>query len=138
MRILRLANASLEAERVRLGLFSRRLALRLALGAVGAVFLCAALAMMHLLAWLALEPALTPLGRAALLLAIDALLALLLILAALRDRPSTQEIEARLLRDAALAQARASLSLVSLLGGLAASPWIGVLFGLLRRKRRAE
>ncbi|WP_160000644.1 hypothetical protein [Roseomonas sp. 18066] len=135
MRALRLATASLEAERVRLGLFSRRLAVRLAFAIVAVLFLCGAFAMLHVLAWLALERHVGPIGRAGLLLGADLLIALAFLAIAARDRPTTPEIEARILRDTALTQARASFGLLPLLGGVASSPLLGILFGFLRRRR---
>lgn len=138
MRAIRLATASLEAERVRLGLYGRRMAVRAGLAAVAAIFLCAALAMLHVLAWVALTPGVGPLGRAGILLGADLVIAIVLLLIAMRDRPTTQEIEARVLRDTALTQARASLSVVTVLGGLAASPWLGIVLGMFRRRRRAR
>ena len=136
MRALRLASASLEAERVRIGLYGKRLALRLAYAVVAVVFLLAAFAMLHVLAWLALTPAVGPLGRAGILLGFDLVVAVVLLLIAARDRPTTAEIEARILRDTALTQARGSVGLMPLLGGLATSPLIGVIVGFIRRRRR--
>lgn len=135
MRAFRLAATSLEAERVLLGLRARRYAARAVLGVVALVFLGAALAMAHVLLWLALEPHWSPLGRAAIILGCDLLLALILGFLAMRDAPSREEIEARVLRDTALAQTRASFGLVPLLGGVARSSWIGLLVGMLRRRR---
>lgn len=134
MRAFRLAAAALDAERVLFGLQARRMVWRAALGAIAAVLLCAALAMAHVLVWFALD-GWSPLARAAWITSGDLILALLLLMLALRDRPSPQEIETRLLRDTALAQARASVGLLPLLGGVARSSWVGILVGLLRRRR---
>lgn len=135
MRALRLAAASLEAERVVLGLRARRMAVRAAFGAAAAVMLCAALVMAHVLIWFALS-GWSPLARSAWLLGGDVVLAGLLGLLAMRDRPSPEEIEARLLRDTAMAQARSSLGVLPLLGGLASSPLVGLVLGFLTRRRR--
>ena len=134
MRAIRLAAAAFDAERVLFGLQARRMVGRLVLGAVAAVLLCAAFTMAHVLVWFALE-SWSPLARAAWITCGDLVLALLLLLLALRNRPSPQEIEARLLRDTALAQARASVGLLPFLGGVARSSWIGILVGMLRRRR---
>jgi len=135
MRALRLAVASLEAERVVLGLRARRMAVRAAFGAAAAVMLCAALAMAHVLVWFALS-GWSPMARSAWLLGGDVVLAGLLGLLAMRDRPSPEEIEARLLRDTAMAQARSSLGFLPLLGGVASSPLGGLVLGFLTRRRR--
>lgn len=135
MRAFRLATVSLEAERVLLGLQAKRWAVRLALGLVGAVFVLAALAMLHVLAWVALEPHLGPLGRAGAILGGDVVIAGILLALAMRDSPSRQEIEARMLRDSAISQARASFGLLPLLGGLARSPMAGMLVGMMTRRR---
>ncbi|MDJ0390177.1 hypothetical protein QMO56_18870 [Roseomonas sp. E05] len=134
MRAFRLAAAALEAERVLLGLQARRLVGRAVLGAIAAILLCAAFTMAHVLIWFALD-GWGPLARAAWLTSGDLVLALILLMLALRDRPSPQEIETRLLRDTAMAQARASVGLLPLLGGVARSSWIGLLIGMLRRRR---
>ena len=136
MRALRLATASLEAERVRLGLFSQRLLWRLVYGIAAALFLIGAFAMLHVLAWLALTPEVGPLGRAGILLGADLLIGLVLLLIAARDRPTTAEIEARILRDTALTQARASFGLLPLIGGVASSPLLGVLLGYFKGRRK--
>jgi len=134
MRAFRLAAAALEAERVLLGLQARRMAGRAVLGAIAAVLLCAAFTMAHVLVWFALD-GWSSLARAAWLTSGDLVLALILLMLALRERPSVQEIEARLLRDTAMAQARASIGLLPLLGGVARSSWVGLLVGMLRRRR---
>ncbi|PHK95140.1 hypothetical protein CR162_10380 [Pseudoroseomonas rhizosphaerae] len=136
MRAFRLVTVSLEAERVLLGLQAKRMAVKVAMGAVAALFGFAAFAMAHLLVWLALEPHLGPLGRAGAILAGDLVIAGLLVMLALRDNPSRQEIEARMLRDNAISQARASFGLLPMLGGVARSPLLGVIIGMLSRRKR--
>lgn len=136
MRAFRLAAVSLEAERVLLGLMARRMAIRAAFGAVAAVFALAAFVMLHVVVWLALEPTLSPLVRAAAILGGDLVIAGVLVALAMRDSPSRQEIEARMLRDSAVSQARASFGLLPLLGGLARSPWMGMLIGMVGRRRK--
>ncbi|MBI0434900.1 hypothetical protein [Roseomonas sp. KE0001] len=136
MRPFRLAAVSLEAERVVLGLQAKRYVWRALFGMIAAVFACAALVMLHVVAWLALPLEWTPLARAGTLLGADLVLVLVLGLLAMRDAPSRAEIEARILRDNAIAQTRASLGVVPLLGGIArSSGMMGLLFGLFRRRR---
>lgn len=136
MRAFRLVSVSLEAERVLLGLQAKRFAVKAVLGLVAAVFLIAAFAMVHVLAWLALEPQLSPLARAGVILAADLVIAGILLALALRDNPSRQEIEARMLRDNAFSQARASFGLLPMLGGVARSPLLGMVIGLMTRRKR--
>ncbi|MFC3124984.1 hypothetical protein ACFOD4_07925 [Pseudoroseomonas globiformis] len=134
MRAFRLAAASLEAERVLLGLRARRTALRVAFGVIAAIFVCATLAMAHLLAWIWLADW-APLHRALLLFGVDLGLALILGLLAMRDTPGPQEIEARVLRDTAFTQARSSLSVLPILGAAISSPLMGTALALFRRRR---
>ncbi|PWC30009.1 hypothetical protein [Teichococcus aestuarii] len=136
MRAFRLVSVSLEAERVLLGLQAKRFAVKAVLGLVAAVFLIAAFAMLHVLAWLALEPQLSPLARAGVILAGDLVIAGILLALALRDNPSRQEIEARMLRDNAFSQARASFGLLPMLGGMARSPLLGMIIGMMSRRKR--
>jgi hypothetical protein len=135
MRAFRLAVVTLEAERVRLGLQARRLAIRAAFGAAAALLFLYALGTAHVVGWFALEGVLTPLPRAAVLLAVDVVLAGILLMLALRNSPSSAELEARILRDTALAQTRASLAVMPLLAGAARSYGAGMLFDLWRRRR---
>ncbi|MFC4169488.1 hypothetical protein [Teichococcus aestuarii] len=136
MRAFRLVSVSLEAERVLLGLQAKRFAVKAVLGLVAAVFLIAAFAMLHVLAWLALEPQLSPLARAGVILAGDLVIAGILLALVLRDNPSRQEIEARMLRDNAFSQARASFGLLPMLGGMARSPLLGMIIGMMSRRKR--
>lgn len=136
MRAFRLVSVSLEAERVLLSLQAKRFAVKAVLGLAAAVFLIAAFAMVHVLAWLALEPQLSPLARAGVILAADLVIAGILLALALRDNPSRQEIEARMLRDNAFSQARASFGLLPMLGGMARSPLLGMVIGMMSRRKR--
>ncbi|MCI0756884.1 hypothetical protein [Teichococcus vastitatis] len=134
MRAFRLTAASLEAERVLLTLQAQRTARRVVFGVVAAIMAGCALAMLHLLVWVWLGTW-TPLQRVSLLLGADVLLAAIFGTLALRSTPGPQEVEARVLRDTAFAQARSSLSLLPLIGTVATSPLIAAAVGLLRRRR---
>lgn len=134
MRAFRLTAASLEAERVLLTLQAQRTARRAIFGAVAGILACAALAMLHVLAWVWLE-SWTPLQRAGALLGADVALAAIFGALAAYSRPGPQEIEARVLRDTAFAQAKASFSLLPLIGTMAASPLVAAVVGLLRGRR---
>lgn len=136
MRAFRLVNVSLEAERVLLGLQAKRWAVKVAMGVVALVFGIAAFVMAHVLVWLALEPYLNPLPRAGAILAGDLVIAAILVALAMRDNPSRQEIEARMLRDNAISQARASFGVLPMLGGVARSPLLAMVIGMLSRRKR--
>jgi len=126
MRALRLASVAWEAERARLGLRVQRELRRGILFAAAGVMAAAAFAMLHLVAWIALGPHVGPLGRALIIFGVDILLALILGLVAMRNRPSRAELEALSIRRTALVEARNGI-------GISIIP---LAFGLLRRRRR--
>ncbi|MFC7607939.1 hypothetical protein [Teichococcus aestuarii] len=70
------------------------------------------------------------------ILAGDLVIAGILLALVLRDNPSRQEIEARMLRDNAFSQARASFGLLPMLGGMARSPLLGMIIGMMSRRKR--
>jgi hypothetical protein len=126
MRALRLASVAWEAERARLGLRVQRELRRGILFAAAGVMVAAAFAMLHLVAWIALGPHLGPLGRALIIFGVDIVLAVILGLVAMRNRPSRAELEALSIRRTALVEAR---------NGIGVS-MIPLAFSLLRRRRR--
>ncbi|MBC9209212.1 hypothetical protein IBL26_20375 [Roseomonas aerophila] len=126
MRALRLASVAWEAERARLGLRVQRELRRGILFAAAGVMAAAAFAMLHLVAWIALGPHVGPLGRALIIFGVDILLALILGLVAMRNRPSRAELEALSIRRTALVEARNGI-------GISIIP---LAFGQLRRRRR--
>jgi hypothetical protein len=126
MRALRLVSVAWEAERARLGLLAGRHIRRVVLLLAAAVMAVAAFAMLHLIAWIALGPHLAPLGRALAIFGFDVLLALILAMIGLRNRPSRAELEALSIRRTAMVEARNGI-------GLSLIP---VAFSVLRRRRR--
>jgi hypothetical protein len=126
LRALRLASVAWEAERARLGLRVQRELRRGILFAAAGVMVAAAFAMLHLVAWIALGPHLGPLGRALIIFGVDIVLAVILGLVAMRNRPSRAELEALSIRRTALVEAR---------NGIGVS-MIPLAFSLLRRRRR--
>ena len=136
MRAFRLATVTLEAERVRLELMGRRLAVSALLCVLAGVLLLYALAAAHVLGWLALEPHLPPMGRAGVLLGVDLGLAVILVLVALRSRPGPAEVEARILRDTAYAQAKSSLGFFPLLTSVTKGYGLTLLLSFLRRGKK--
>ncbi len=128
MRALRLASVAWEAERARLGLLAGRQLRRVVLFVAAGVMATAAFAMLHLVAWIALGPHLSPLGRALAIFGVDLVLALILALLGTRDRPSRAELEALSIRRTALAEARTGL-------GVSMIPLAFSLFRSMRRRR---
>lgn len=102
--MLRLARVAADAERLRLTLLIRRTVIRAAIGAVGAIFLLGALGFAHLAVYLALRPHFTPLQDALVVMGGDAVLAIVLLVVALRSSPGAQEREARTMRDVAASE----------------------------------
>ncbi|EHM03231.1 hypothetical protein HMPREF9946_00319 [Acetobacteraceae bacterium AT-5844] len=128
MRALRLASVAWEAERARLGLLAGRQIRRIILFLAAGVMATAAFAMLHVVAWIALEPHLGPLGRALVIFGVDVVLALILALLGSRNRPSRAEREALSIRRTALVEARTGI-------GVSMIPLAFTLFRSVRRKR---
>jgi hypothetical protein len=126
MRALRLASVAFEAERARLGLRVQREIRRVILLTTAGVMVAAAFAMLHVIAWIALGSALAPLWRAIAIFGFDIVIAGLLTMVAMRNRPSRAELEALSIRRTALVEARNGI-------GISIIP---LLFGLLRNRRR--
>lgn len=106
MRSLRLLNVAWEAERTRLGLRVQREVRRVILLLAAAVMIGAAFAMLHLVAWIAIGDALSPLWKAIAIFAADIVLALVLGMIAMRNPASPAELEAASIRRTALHEAR--------------------------------
>ena len=119
MRTLRLARVAAEAEQLRIKRIIRRQAIRAALGLVGGIFLLAALAWLHVLVWFALVHSLHPILRSVVLVAIDVVLALILLLLAMRSSPDPIEREALELRRESVAQLRATMTTAALISTMA-------------------
>lgn len=92
------------AERLRWRLLLRRSAVRGALALGAMVFFCAALAMLHALAFMALVPGVAPISAAAIVLGADAVACLLLVLVAVHMGPGAGERDALAMRQAARAE----------------------------------
>jgi hypothetical protein len=125
MRALRLLNVAWEAERARLGLRVQREIRRVVLLLAAGVMAAAAFAMLHVVAWVAIGAGLSPLWKAIAILGVDLLLALILVMVAMRNPPSHAELEAASIRRTALQEARGGL-------GMALVP---MAFTMLRNRR---
>lgn len=104
MRSLRLARLAAKAELLRLRQLLRRQAIRGLFALAAAVFLFAALACLHVAAALALAARMTPVQAVLILAAVDAVIAIVLLAVAARDRPGAVEREALAVRKAAVEQ----------------------------------
>jgi hypothetical protein len=93
----------------------RRQAMRGVWGAVAAVFAVAVLAMIHVLAFVILEPLITPIWSAVVVLAFDLLMLVIFGLIAVNGKPDRIEIQAREVRDLALLEMRESMAVSALL-----------------------
>lgn len=93
-----LVRLGVAAERLRWRLVARRMMVRAMLAVGGAVFLCAALVMAHMLAFAALEPRVGALGAAAILGGVDLVVGLALGWAAARLGPGADERNALAVR----------------------------------------
>jgi len=94
----------------------RRQVFRAVFGVVAAVFALGALILLHVVAYTALVPSLTPLEASLLLLAIDVAIAAVLGILAARDTPDPVEQEAKLVRDQAIAEMKESMAVTALVG----------------------
>ena len=122
---LGLVRVMAEAERLRWRLLLRRSALRGGRLLGGLVFLCAALAMGHVLAVAALTPPAGWVAALSIVTAFDLAVGLVLVLCAVRLRPGNAERTAVVLRDSARAQLVSGARMLRLLT---------TLVGALRRK----
>jgi hypothetical protein len=130
VRTFRLAQATIEAERLRLRLRVRRVALRAALGIIGAVWLVAGLSCLHVAAWLWLTPKWGGLASALALAGFDLVVAVIMLLLASRGGQSAAEREAKFIRDNAWRETMRALTLAGML-----QPLIRIIIGQLRRNR---
>ena len=118
MRTLDLAQAAAQAELLRLKRLLRRQVTRVIFALIAAVFLLCALIVLHIVAYMALMPYLTPLMDSLALLGFDVVLAIICALLASRDTPDSVEIEAKQLREQALTEVKESLAIMALVGPL--------------------
>jgi hypothetical protein len=101
--VVRATQIAVEAETLRLRLLGRRMAVRAVLGALAMGFLVGALVMAHIAVWYWLRVRFEWMqdSTAALLTGADLVLGGVLAMAAMRLKPGTAELEARLIRQQA-------------------------------------
>ena len=114
MRSVELAKVAVSAEALRLRRLARRQSRRAAFGAAAAVFVLAALFGLHVLLWVALLNAMTPVLATLVVLGVDVALAAILGIMALRSAPGSVEEEALEIRNQATAELRRSLTAVGI------------------------
>jgi len=115
MRAAQLARAAAEAEGLRLRLLARRQVARLVCAVIALVFLVAALAVAHVLAWLGLRAYFNNLYSLLIVLAADCLLLLIFALLAAISSPGAMEREALEIRQSAVSQLGASVTTLMVL-----------------------
>jgi hypothetical protein len=131
MRTYRLAQAAIEAEKLRLRLHVRRAIIRAVLAALGGLALMGALAFAQAAAGLWLAHRWGSVRATLAVAAVDIAIAIILILFALRKKPSTAEVEAKKLRDSAWRETIRAMTLAGLM-----DPLIRLAISRLRRQRR--
>lgn len=136
MRVLRLARAAAEAERLLLTVRLRRAVIQGVFIGIGAVFLVAALAAGHVAVWIAIAPLVTPLHAALIILGGDFVLGLILCVIGASLGATPAEREARSIRDAALAGMREPGAVFGALGPAARFLMTTMLPAILSRRRR--
>ncbi len=114
MQTTRLARIAVEAEKLRWQRRARRLAVRAVLGAIAGCFAVAALITLHVLGYIALRLDFPPLAAAAIVLAVDVVLATIFGIVALRDGPDAIEREALEVRQKAVAQIGETLAMFTM------------------------
>ena len=114
MRAVELAKVAASAEALRLRRIARRQGLRAAYGAGAAVFALGVLVLLHVVAYHAMVPALSPLVASLILLGFDLIVVGVLGYMAVSNKPDAIEDEAKLIRQQAIVEMRKSMSAMAL------------------------
>jgi hypothetical protein len=116
VKTLDLGRAAASAELLLLKRMVRRQITRAVFGVVAAIFMTGTLILLHIVAYQALTPYLSPLASSAILLGVDLLIAVICGAMAMSNTPDNIEVEAKLLRDQSLMAMKESVAMTSLLG----------------------
>ena len=116
MRTVELAKVAASAEALRLRRVAVRQGRRAAYGVGAAVFGIAVLVLLHVVAYNAMVPAISPLFASLILLAVDLIVAAVLGYLALSNKPDTVEDEAKMIRQQAIVELRKSATMMALAG----------------------
>lgn len=119
MRAVELAKVAASAEALRLRRIARRQGLRAAFGAVAGVFSVAVLVVLHVVAWHLLAGHVSPVVASLILLAVDAVVMAIFGVLAMRDVPDAIEQEALAIRQQAVMDMKASLTMMGMISGVA-------------------
>jgi hypothetical protein len=135
MRTLRLARVAAEAEGLLLRRRLRGIAIRAGLAAVAGLFAVGALALLHVYAWLRLDPLWGPENTTLAIAGFDAAVAIVVALFALRTPTDRIAASAAAVRDQALSEMRNVFTVTSML-----KPLTGILFEqwMMRRGRKKK
>jgi len=118
MRAIKLAKVAAQAEKLRLQALAKRQVRRGIYGAVATIFAIGALALGHVVAFLAIVPSVGSLWTSVVLLAFDLLVAVVLGAVAALSKPGAIEAEAQRLKETALSQMRQDLTVAALVPAL--------------------
>lgn len=116
MRTVELAKVAASAEALRLRRVAYRQGMRAAYGAGAAVFAIAVFVLLHVVAYDAMVPAVSPLIASVILLAVDLIVAAILGYLALSNKPDAVEDEAKMIRQQAIVELRKSATAMALAG----------------------
>lgn len=116
MRAVELAKVAAAAEALRLRRITRRQIFRAAYGAGAAVFAIGVLVLLHVVAYHAMVPNVSPLVASAILLAFDLIVAGVLGYLAISNTPDAIEDEAKMIRQQAVFEMRKAVTVMALAG----------------------
>jgi hypothetical protein len=118
MRSFKLAQLAARAELLRLRLLLRRHVVRVVMGGVAAVFLIGMLTSLHVAGAIELTRYVPAYQAVLIVAAVDLVIGIVFMLLAMRDTPSSGELEAMQVRKAAQAQMMEAAALTTLIGPL--------------------
>ena len=116
MRTVELAKVAASAEALRLRRIAVRQGRRAIYGVAAAVFGIAVFVLLHVVAYNAMVPAVSPLVASFILLAFDLIVAAILGYLALSNKPDAVEDEAKMIRQQAVVELRKSATMMALAG----------------------
>ena len=116
MRAVELAKVAASAEALRLRRVAVRQGRRAAYGVGAAVFGIAVFVLLHVVAYNAMVPRISPLVASLILLAVDLIVAAVLGYLALSSKPDAVEDEAKMIRQQAIVELRKSATMMAMAG----------------------
>ena len=119
MRTVDLAKVAASAEALRLRRIAHRQGMRAAYGGAAAVFAIGVFVLLHVVAYHAMVPNVTPLIASLILLGFDFIVAAVLGYLAMSNKPDAVEDEAKMIREQAVVEMRRSVTAMALAGEVA-------------------